>query len=89
MARFLGGSYPRDIWVLIKRYASPGLDPDYRAPTRPDLIGLIGRNEVARVWLMLDRSTKNILKSPERYHGKEYVAALVKVWHLLSTVSKI
>ena len=89
MARFLGGSYPPDIAALVRRYASPGLDPDYRAPTRPDLIGLIGRNEVAWVWLTLDRQTKNVLKRPERYHPKEYVAALEVVWRHLSTRSRI
>ena len=89
MARFLGGSYPPDIAALVRRYASPGLDPDYRAPTRPDLIGLIGRNEVAWVWLTLDRQTKNVLKRPERYHPKEYVAALEAVWRHLSTRSRI
>ena len=89
MSRFLGGSYPSDISAFIRRYVSLALDPDYRPPTRGDLISIVGKNEVMMVWLLLDRRTKSVLRAPDRYHPKEYVLALLEVWRLLSTNSKI
>jgi len=82
--RYATGGYPPDI--TVRRYRSLVLDDDTSAPTRPDLIGLVGRNEVAIVWSRLAAADKDRILNPRRHTDEAVKGALARAWTIFLTL---
>ncbi len=84
-ARHITGTYPEDI-LKKAGYISPNLEDDSSPPTRPDLIGLLGRNEVHQVWSKMRSDDRYRISEPRRHSPVDYVKALERAWKIISTL---
>lgn len=85
LARHITGTYPDDI-LKKAGYVSPDLGDDSSPPTRPNLIGLLGRSEVMEVWGNLRSDDKYRISEPRKHSPDDYVKALERAWKIILTL---